>query len=206
MNIIDADLTKDDNAMRLEVMAYSPTLGWTDVGLSKAQYITPPQDGIQDFTLYGTPPMGYGLPVIQTYMFSETMQEEWVRGARIKNSGGDTLLTLRSLVVDQKSIGEDMVGIENAGLKGDRLILDVVYGGGCQPHDFQLSWDGTIIKTKPPQVLLSLTHNGNGDTCKALLRERLQFDLSVALKSPEQYVLRVASNTTEIVAHTPATR
>ena len=203
MNIIDADLTRDDTAIALKVVAYAPTLGWTNVGLSKVHYIMPPEDGIQDFTLYGTPPTGPAPTTIEIFEFSDTMDEQWVRGARIKNSVGETLLELRSLIKDGKPIGEDTVSIESGGLKGDKLILDVVYGGGCRPHDFQLSWDGNILESKPPQVILSLTHNGNGDPCRALLRQRLQFDLSVALKSPEQYVLRVASNTTEIVAHTP---
>lgn len=204
MNIIDADLTSVEGAIMLDVIAYAPTLGWKNVGLSKVKYVMPPQDGIQDFVLYGTPPIGPALTAIQIFKFSKTMKEKWVRGARIKNSAGRTLLVLRSLVRDGKPIGDDMVGIESAGLKGDKLILDVVYGGGCRTHDFQLSWDGSILKSNPPQVVLSLTHNGNGDPCKALVIERLQFDLSVELQSPEQYVLRVVSNTTEVIAHKPS--
>lgn len=204
MNIIDADLTSDGGAITLNVVAYAPTLGWKNVGLSKVKYVMPPQDGIQDFILYGTPPIGPALTAIEIFNFSKIMKEGWVRGARIKNSAGDTLLVLRSLVKNRQSIGDDMVGIRSAGLKGDKLILDVVYGGGCRSHDFQLSWDGNILKSAPPQVILSLTHNGNQDPCRALLRERLQFDLSVELPSPEQYVLRVASNTTEVIAHEPS--
>jgi hypothetical protein len=33
--------------IELDVMAFTPTLGWKDVALSLVQHVTPPADGIQ---------------------------------------------------------------------------------------------------------------------------------------------------------------
>ncbi|HYO51757.1 hypothetical protein [Archangium sp.] len=204
MNIIDADITKNAAGAELHVTAYSPTLGWREVALSKVEYIVPPQDGLQEFVLGGTPPSGSALTSIMTYSLTAPMPAaDWVRGARIKNPAGKTLLVLGTLVKGKDPIGQDWVAIENAGIKGDKLILEVKYGGGCQRHSFQLAWDGSVIKTEPPQLQLSLTHNGNGDPCKALLAEQLQFDLSLLIDAPADYVLRVNSGITEVIAHTP---
>lgn len=109
------------------------------------------------------------------------------------------LLPFRTPVREQAPIGDDFVAISSSGLKGDKLILMLINGGGCQQHTFQLNWDGTF----PAQAVLELSHNANGDTCKAIIRERLQFDLSVIIENPGQYVLRVNSGVTELIAHSP---
>jgi hypothetical protein len=133
-------------------------------------------------------------------------QVEWLQGIRISTRCGESLqslLTIRTPTLKQKPIGDDFITIEAAGLKGDKLIIDVIYGGGCREHTFQLNWDGSFLKSNPAQAVLELSHNANGDPCRMLLRERLQFDLSVIIENPSQYVLRVTSGVTEIVAHSP---
>lgn len=104
---------------------------------------------------------------------------------------------------EQQPIGNDFVFIEAAGLHGDKLIIDVGYGGGCRQHTFQLNWNGKFLKSNPAQVVLELSHNANGDTCRAIIHERLQFDLSVIIEDPSQYILRVNSGVTELIAHSP---
>lgn len=90
------------------------------------------------------------------------------------------------------------------GWSGDKLFLDVIYGGGCGPHLLQLNWDGKIRKSNPPQIILELSHDGSKDPCKGIVSERLQFDLSVILDdSPESYVIVVTSVTSECIAHSP---
>jgi hypothetical protein len=56
-----------------------------------------------------------------------------------------------------------------------------------------------VLKSDPPQVSLVLSHDANGDMCRALLSERLQFDLSTILDNPNDYVLLVTSGTSEVV-------
>ena len=67
-------------------------------------------------------------------------------------------------------------GLTNS-LAGDCLELKVSYGGGCEKHDFAMYWDGNWAESMPPQVNLFLYHNNHGDNCRALLNEKLVFDL-----------------------------
>jgi len=204
MNIFDADLINVDNGTRIDVKAYAPTLGWTDVSLSIVQYVTAPQDCIQDVILNGTPPGGYALQAIQPYDLSGTIPEyDWLQGVRIKNETDTILTTLRTPVKEKPPIGIDMISVGNAGLKEDKLLLDTHYSGGCATHFFQLNWNGDIIKSNPPQIVLDLSHDANGDTCKSLVTERLQFDLSTILESPEIYTIIVKTDTTETIAYRP---
>lgn len=153
----------------------------------------------------GTPPVGNALTSIMIYPLSILIPEtEWLQGVRLQKGNGDLLLTIRTPVKECMPVGEDWLILEDAGLKGDKLIVDVKYGGGCSQHSVQLNWDGKILKSNPPQIILDLSHNAHGDPCKALLSERLQFDLSVIMDdSPDSYIIRIKSNFTEIVAHNP---
>lgn len=207
LNVIDADLDNAGGSTTLHVLAYAPALGWRDVSLSSKVYVMPPVDGIQDFILHGhAPSPSCVVPaVLQIFQLSAPVPKvDWLQGVRISNSCGESLLTLRTPVREQEPIGNDFVVIEAAGLKGDKLIIDVRYGGGCVPqHTFQLNWDGSFLKSNPAQAVLELSHNANGDPCRALLSERLQFDLSVIIENPSQYILHVTSGATEIIAHIP---
>ena len=201
MDIIDADLVKEDQGIRLDVTAYSATLNWTGVSLSAAKHFTPPVDGIQDVFLNGNPPEGNAFRSIMVYPLSILIPEfEWLQGVRIQNGNGDLLLTIRTPVKESEPVGEDWLVVTGAGLKGDKLIVDVEYGGGCRQHIFQLNWDGKVLKSNPPQIMLDLSHNAHGDPCRALMFDKLQFDLSVIIDSAKSYAIRIKSSNTEVVA------
>lgn len=73
----------------------------------------------------------------------------------------------------------DPITIKGAHIEGNCLIIDVSYGGGCEEHDFRLERMPLFCGTPPlPPTILSLTHDGNGDLCQALLFKSLSFDLS----------------------------
>lgn len=205
MKLIDADIVNEADETALNVIAYAPTLGWKDVSLSNVTYVMPPIDGIQDFILNGKAPTGIALQSIQLFDISAKIpRSDWIQGVRIQNSFGESLLVLRSPVTNKEPIGEDFTFIKSAGLNGDKLIMDISYGGGCRQHTFQLAWNGSVIKTNPPQIILTLSHNGNGDQCEAMLSERLQIDLSVIIERPQDYLLRISNGQTEIIAYSPA--
>lgn len=205
LELLDADLVKKSDTTTLNVVALAPTLGWTDVHLDSLIYVTPPADGIQEVILRGTPPTGIVAQILERFDLSvELPSASWLKGVRIVNQFRDPLLMLIDPVKKQPPVGKDFVAIEAAGLKGDKLILDVRYAGGCLNHSFQLNWDGKFLKSNPAQVVLELSHNANGDSCKALVSQRLQFDLSVIIDDPIQYIIRVSTDVTEVVAHTPA--
>lgn len=67
--------------------------------------------------------------------------------------------------------------------KGDTLLLDVEYGGGCQDHVFTLYWDDRFKENVPLSASLVLIHNDNRDECEAWLSETLEFDLTLIKKS-----------------------
>ncbi|WPD22719.1 MAG: hypothetical protein SD837_21355 [Candidatus Electrothrix scaldis] len=205
LELLDADLVKKSDTTTLNVIVCAPTLGWTNVLLDSLIYVKPPEDGIQEVILRGTPPCGIVPQVLERFDLSvELPSAPWLRGVRIVDENRKLLLVLRTPVREQPPVGNDFTAIESAGLKGDKLILDVRYGGGCLNHTFQLNWDGEILKSIPPQVVLELSHNANGDSCKALVSERLQFDLSVIIDDPRQYIIRVRTDVTEVIAYTPA--
>lgn len=60
----------------------------------------------------------------------------------------------------------------------DHLKLYAAYSGGCEEHEFSLSWSGAYLESDPIQVPLQFTHNSNLDVCEAFLEEILVFDLS----------------------------
>jgi hypothetical protein len=72
----------------------------------------------------------------------------------------------------------DPSSIINAEIQKDILTLVVRYGGGCKDHEFELYWDGLFMESEPVQVRLELSHNSNGDLCRALLTDELSFSLS----------------------------
>lgn len=54
----------------------------------------------------------------------------------------------------------------------DSLYVQVSYSGGCENHDFDLD-----METARDTTRLWLRHNNGGDSCEALLLDRLAFDL-----------------------------
>lgn len=73
--------------------------------------------------------------------------------------------------------------IEAASVKRDVLELRISYSGGCEEHAFDLYSTRGIYESKPPQADVYLSHEGNGDACRQLIRKELTFDLS-PLKNP----------------------
>ncbi len=62
-------------------------------------------------------------------------------------------------------------------LDGSCVVLTVRYAGGCEAHDFQLHWNGTIQESYPAQAQLVLVHSGKRDGCQRMITEELRFDL-----------------------------
>jgi hypothetical protein len=72
----------------------------------------------------------------------------------------------------------------------DILSTVISYSGGCEEHEFALVGALEFTNTDViPQVNLVLGHEDNGDTCRKLIRERIDFDLS-PLKRKYQQVYR----------------
>lgn len=70
-------------------------------------------------------------------------------------------------------------------LDADNLHVTVQYGGGCEPHLFDLHYQVIGDTTE-----IWLEHDANGDTCEAYLSATLQRPVSVrALETPNVVLL-----------------
>jgi hypothetical protein len=71
----------------VEVEGLAPTLGWTNVRLDPHVYITPPDDGVQDFDLVGDRPApgpsGAADALTEVEGGWEGPLQDWVIGVRI---------------------------------------------------------------------------------------------------------------------------
>jgi hypothetical protein len=56
-------------------------------------------------------------------------------------------------------------------------VIDVVYGGGCGDHQFDLKIVPLCLESYPSQANAQLIHHSN-DPCEALIQKRIHLDLS----------------------------
>ena len=76
------------------------------------------------------------------------------------------------------SIQLDPFDLEDIGIAGDNITLDITYSGGCKEHGFSLYMSpAAFLESYPVQANLYLRHNGNGDACEALVNESVPFNL-----------------------------
>ncbi len=109
------------------------------------------------------------------------------RSALLENAKEDTeafaILSSRSgpigelLIISNDPKVGDLYSIENIEVVNQDLVIDFSYSGGCEEHEFDLYWDGSYLKSNPVQAQFVLSHNANGDSCKAIKYETLRFDI-----------------------------
>lgn len=92
----------------------------------------------------------------------------------------------------------DAATIVRADMRRDVIELTNRYGGGCEEHIFDLYWDGLFMESNPVQVNLQLSHNSNNDVCRALITEKVFFDLSLLKTS---YSAGYQTSQGEIIIH-----
>lgn len=193
------------NPPRLVIQAsgFTTTGGWSNGLLIPYVYITPPQDGIWDFDFVATRPTGFVTQMLTPIIAEDYIWEDFpaaLKGVRIHGSSNyiEALLSPNTDHISAEEAGSfkkvspaelaelkqnnDLFNITNAFVWENTLTVDVLYGGGCQKHDFILAWDGSTLESAPVQIPLCLIHDNNQDNCRALVRETLQFDLSEHLQ------------------------
>lgn len=75
--------------------------------------------------------------------------------------------------------GDDHYVANSVALDGDRLSIEVSYGGGCREHTFTLVVSETFLESDPVQLPAVLAHDANGDSCEAWLTATHVFDLTL---------------------------
>ncbi len=76
-------------------------------------------------------------------------------------------------------VESDPIAVGDARVAGDTLSLELSHAGGCAPHYYRVCYEPAFLESNPVQVQLRLEHDGQGDTCEALLRATLDTDLSM---------------------------
>jgi len=109
------------------------------------------------------------------------------RSALLKNAKEDidafAILSARSgpvgerLIVSYDTKEGDFFTIDNIEVVNQDLVIDVSYSGGCEKHNFTLSWDEKFMESRPVQTRLILNHDANNDSCKAIKYETLRYDI-----------------------------
>lgn len=172
--------------------------GWKNGQLVPFIYIAPPVNGIYEFDFIADRPTGMVTQAL-TPIKAEFTWEDFpleLNGVKIYSSDNDlvTRLDSESKLIDrdntqslqkvsadqlqERKLNSNLFSITNAFVWEHGLEVQVRYGGGCEKHEFELFWDGSEFESNPVQIPLVLTHNNNGDACRSIVTETLQFDLS----------------------------
>jgi hypothetical protein len=159
-----------------------PNLCYEYTGVSWFNHITPPQDGLQEVIVNVSRVKGteenYCLPQYRTHGFEISHKtQNWFRGVHYKSKDGTSLHKL----LFAKNDGDDLTGSASFYVRGmntvnDKVFIKVDYSGGCAEHTFQLRYDGYDEDKR--LIYFVLSQDDNGDTCKAIMSEMLEFDYS----------------------------
>jgi hypothetical protein len=113
----------------------------------------------------------------------------------------DETVELIEVEAEDIAVAHDPFDLLDASIIGDSLMLSVRYGGGCREHEFALE-TGPILKSLPPKQLISISHDANGDNCRALIQKIVWFDLSSFQGSPRGITV-IVLNEMELIYEYP---
>lgn len=120
---------------------------------------------------------------MKTVLFSLTLLAVLACGTK-KIAGDGTGQTIEqkpdkklTAVIGKAEMSTHKTTITSAEIKGNKLILNISYSGGCKEHSFSLVGSESIAKSMPPIRSVQLVHTGEEDLCKAMLMKTLEFDI-----------------------------
>lgn len=91
----------------------------------------------------------------------------------------DTVILIEeSSDIDTSSVQLAPFNIDEKHITDDVLTLEITFSGGCKEHNFELYSTPPILYSNPPGTETYLIHDGNGDACRTLVHETLQYDIS----------------------------
>ncbi|MDZ4662544.1 MAG: hypothetical protein SGJ18_13110 [Pseudomonadota bacterium] len=67
--------------------------------------------------------------------------------------------------------------VKSASVIGKNIQVEVVYGGGCGEHTFDLKLNPACLESFPVQCSAQLYHDSNGDVCEGLVHKSLIFSM-----------------------------
>ena len=85
--------------------------------------------------------------------------------------------TMIKAKVGEINVASDPLTITNVNVKGNILLIDISYSGGCKDHSFEVVGSPMIAKSLPPIRAIQLIHHANSDQCKKMILQTLEVDL-----------------------------
>ena len=99
-----------------------------------------------------------------------------------KEENKKTHITTEPIKIDAK-IGSfkgtsDEFKINSVKIKSDFVEAEVSYVGGCKSHTFECIGSSAISKSLPPIRSVELIHHANGDSCKKIVNQKININVS----------------------------
>lgn len=108
--------------------------------------------------------------------------------------------------LNQDSLKTDPINVLDVKIEGDCLRLTLQYGGGCREHEVDLVLMIPECGTPPlPPPDFRISHDANGDVCKALITQEYSFDISGIRQegqSKTDFVLNARNASGEMISTT----
>jgi len=79
--------------------------------------------------------------------------------------------------------------IDSAYLDGRCLVVDVRRAGGCGSVAVELVWNGSMMKSLPPQIPLRILGRGE-DPCRSEVKQQLRFEIST-LNNGQPFIIQM---------------
>lgn len=89
---------------------------------------------------------------------------------------------------DFRSLPQDPFTLKNAYVIDNMLYTEVTYSGGCTGANFQLAWNGMMMKSLPPKVVALLSFDDKDD-CEAMVTKKIVFELDVLKEAGNEVIL-----------------
>lgn len=105
-----------------------------------------------------------------------------------QNADNEVLALLQVEMIDSTILTTLPYHVHSTGIQGHTLVVEVSYSGGCTIHNFSLFYDGTIMKSAPPQVRLYLKHEYFGGHCVTDILDTLYFNINALSEIQGVYI------------------
>lgn len=122
---------------------------------------------------------GYFAMFFVIMLVTGCQKNDMFNGGNINSQSGADIVS-KNIIIDEDSfhsISKDEFSIQDTYIKDDSLVLTIEYGGGCGTIEYDLVTDGAFMESYPVQLNIAVSFEDD-DTCEALVREQLSFNLS----------------------------
>jgi hypothetical protein len=156
-----------------EILQYYQTVDQLFAWIEETQALNPERLEIEYDSRFG-----YPKKISYDYSSQIADDELWIETQALQALSDNAEPAVIIIDAPPDSLQLDSFTLHGIAIDGDKLALDISHGGGCKQHAYALFMSPpAFLKSFPAQANLYIQHNGNGDSCEALLRPNLSFDL-----------------------------